>query len=73
MTLCALLDHLSNVAALSEENNMTAENLSIVMGPTLSWSQTGAKVSDITTMITKQNNIVAFLITNYPKLELPRE
>ena len=49
---------------------MTAENLAIVMGPNLTWSQAEAMMDNITTMMARQNNVVAFLISNYHKLKM---
>ena len=52
---------------------MTAENLAIVLGPTLFWSQ-GMAVSDtMATIMVRQNNVILFLINNYPKLNSLKE
>ena len=69
MTLYAVIEHLSAVAALSQDNNMTAHNLSIVMGPCLTWSQASTMVGKMQ----KQNDIIAFLITHCNKIELTRQ
>ena len=49
---------------------MTAENLAIVMGPNLTWSQAEAMMDNITTIMARQNNVVAYLISNYHKLQM---
>ena len=49
---------------------MTAENLAIVMGPNLTWSQAEAMMDNITTIMAGQNNVVAYLISNYHKLQM---
>ena len=67
-SLYAVLDHLSTIADHSDENSMTAENLAIVLGPTLSWSQGMAESDTMATIMVRQNNVVMFLIKNYPKL-----
>eukprot|EP00092_Neocalanus_flemingeri_P024690 GFUD01026779.1.p1 GENE.GFUD01026779.1~~GFUD01026779.1.p1 ORF type:complete len:479 (+),score=168.82 GFUD01026779.1:64-1437(+) len=72
-SLHAVLDHLSTVADLSEENSMTAENLAIVMGPTLTWSEGEVERDTIATILVKQNSVVEFLIKNYPTLKLLKQ
>eukprot|EP00092_Neocalanus_flemingeri_P022287 GFUD01024167.1.p1 GENE.GFUD01024167.1~~GFUD01024167.1.p1 ORF type:complete len:350 (+),score=103.71 GFUD01024167.1:72-1052(+) len=72
-SLYAVLEHLSTVADLSNENNMTAENLAIVLGPTLTWSQGAVKRDTIATIMVRQNNVIEFLITKYPKLKLMKQ
>ena len=72
MTLYAVIEHLSAIAALSSDNNMTAHNLSIVMGPCLTASQADVMMENVSDMVTKQNDIIAFLITNCNKIELTR-
>ena len=68
-----ILDHLSNVASLSEANNMNAENLAIVLGPTLTWSQGKVIKANIAMVMFKQNNVVEFLIKNFQEIKKMKE
>ena len=63
-SLFEVLHHFSGVASLSSVNNMTAENLAIVLGPTLTWSQGKIKRDNISMLMFKQNSVIEFLITN---------
>ena len=46
---------------------MNAENLAIVLGPTLTWSQGKVNRDTIAIAMFKQNNVIEFLITIYFK------
>jgi hypothetical protein len=48
---------------------MNAENLAIVLGPTLTWSQGQVNRDTIAMVMFKQNNVIEFLITNYQKIK----
>ena len=48
---------------------MTAENLSILLGPTLTWSQGKVYRDTIAMVMIKQNNVIEFLIKNYQKIK----
>jgi len=63
-SLFEVLDHLSAVACLNNVNSMNAENLAIVLGPTLTWSQEKIKRDNISVLMFKQNSVIEFLITN---------
>ena len=52
---------------------MNAENLAIVLGPTLTWSQGKVNRDNIAMVMFKQNNAIEFLITNYQKIKEIKE
>ena len=48
---------------------MTAENLAIVLGPTLSWSQGKVKRDNIAMVMFQQNSVIEFLIRNCQEIK----
>ena len=65
-----VLNHLHAVQELSETNQMNAENLATMLGPTFSWSQDPANLANVTNNLIKQNKVVVSLIKDVKQLEL---
>ena len=72
-SLYEVLDHFYNVSSLNSFNQMTAENLAIVLGPTLSWSQGKVKRDNIAMVMFQQNSVIEFLIRNCQEIKKIKE
>eukprot|EP00092_Neocalanus_flemingeri_P101365 GFUD01129606.1.p1 GENE.GFUD01129606.1~~GFUD01129606.1.p1 ORF type:complete len:167 (-),score=42.41 GFUD01129606.1:53-526(-) len=69
-TLFFLLEHLYAVTLLSDVNQMNTENLAMMLGPTLSWTQDLTNMGNMTSMMIKQNNVVGCLIRDCKQLRI---
>ena len=69
-TLLYVLEHLHAVKELSEINQMNVENLAMMLGPTMSWTQDLANLTNMTTNLIKQNNVVGCLINEVQQLKM---
>ena len=65
MSLDLFLCHLAEVASFSDKNNMTASNLAIVLGPSITWSKSGNDASSLLV----QNVVLEYLISNYGEIK----
>ena len=62
-TLLYLLSHMKDVSQYSQDNQMTAKNLGLLIGPNISWNL-HQKRSDMADMMMKQNKIITHMIDN---------
>ncbi|XP_046580481.1 rho GTPase-activating protein 12-like isoform X2 [Haliotis rubra] len=65
-TMKALFQHLTNVIAHSKENRMQTQNVAIVFGPTLMWSNGEAGGMAVMTII--QSKVVEYVLLEYDRL-----
>ncbi|XP_048237240.1 rho GTPase-activating protein 12-like isoform X4 [Haliotis rufescens] len=65
-TMRALFKHLTNVIAHSKENRMQTQNVAIVFGPTLMWSDGEAGGMAVMTII--QSKVVEYVLLEYDRL-----
>ena len=61
-TFLFFLNHLHEVTSLSATNHMTAANLAMMIGPTLSWSKGKVKLVNMPSLMLNQNKVVELLI-----------
>ena len=54
---------MKDVSQYSQDNQMTAKNLGLLIGPNISWNL-NQKRSDMAEMLMKQNMIIAHMIEN---------
>ena len=54
---------MKDVSQYSQDNQMTAKNLGLLIGPNISWNL-HQKRSDMADMIMKQNKIITHIIIN---------
>eukprot|EP00092_Neocalanus_flemingeri_P013690 GFUD01014765.1.p1 GENE.GFUD01014765.1~~GFUD01014765.1.p1 ORF type:complete len:358 (+),score=82.60 GFUD01014765.1:63-1136(+) len=69
-TLFFLLEHLYAVSGFSDVNQMNNENLAMMLGPTLSWTQDLTNMTTMASMMIKQNNVVGCLIRDCKQLRI---
>ena len=48
----------------SDDNQMTAKNLGLMIGPNVSWNPLQYKKSDLAEVMMKQNAIITYMIEN---------
>ncbi|XP_067649341.1 rho GTPase-activating protein 12-like isoform X2 [Haliotis asinina] len=65
-TMKVLFKHLTNVIAYSKENRMQTQNVAIVFGPTLMWSDGDAGGMAVMTII--QSKVVEYVLLEYDRL-----
>eukprot|EP00092_Neocalanus_flemingeri_P012080 GFUD01013023.1.p1 GENE.GFUD01013023.1~~GFUD01013023.1.p1 ORF type:complete len:332 (-),score=89.36 GFUD01013023.1:174-1142(-) len=69
-TLFFLLEHLYAVSGFSDVNQMNNENLAMMLGPTLSWTEDLTNMTTMASMMIKQNNVVGYLISDCHQLKV---
>ena len=65
-----VLRHLHDVQELSDKNQMNAENLATMLGPTSSWSSDPTNLINMTNNLVKQNKVFKSLIENVKQLDM---
>ena len=69
-TLMFVLRHLHEVQELSDKNQMDAENLATMLGPTCSWSSDPANLTNMTNNLLRQNKVLSSLIQDVKQLDM---
>lgn len=69
-TLIYFFSHLHKVSQYSADNQMTAKNLGLMIGPNISWTPNQYKRSDLGEVMMKQNKIIGYMIENIETIKM---